>query len=327
MWRFKYLLIGMAFPALLGVAIYLTAPRIADAFRDAVRDSAQNAVQDTFRDQVPATVEPGQIVITERQLFAAMQDADDNENNFDASGYDIEIANGEVRITDDDRDRTSDNFVIASVVPQIEDGRLVLTDRGGFLSIFKSARDAIADEIEVQAEADLHEQWGAAGQRDGGERAPGDRHRAARQQRRNAGADRSGQRHGPNTNGDPRFLWRADQPNANPHAVNLSPWPEDDGRDLNSADACITVPTPVARGSRRRPDLLLARSPSVCSLQTIAGAPSSLSSASTKKYSPHITLSSTPRSSRSWYEPCLRMPSQPGVSSARNSGSSRLVMI
>jgi hypothetical protein len=152
-WRFKYLLIGMAFPALLGVAIYLTAPRIADAFRDAVRESAQDAVQDTFRDQVPATVEPGrQIVITERQLFAAMQDADDNENNFDASGYGIEITDGEVRITDDDRDRTSDNFVIASVVPQVVDGRLVLTDRGGFLSIFKSARDAIADEIEAQAE-------------------------------------------------------------------------------------------------------------------------------------------------------------------------------
>jgi hypothetical protein len=31
-----------------------------------------------------------------------------------------------------------------------------------------------------------------------------------------------------------------------------------------------------------------------------AGAPSNLSNASTKKYSPHITLSSTPRSSRSW---------------------------
>ena len=153
MWRFKYLLIGMAFPALLGVAIYLTAPRIADAFRDAVRDSAQDAVRNTFEDQVPAIVEPGQIVITERQLFAAMQDADDNENNFDASGYDIEIADGEVRITDDDRDRTSDNFVIASVVPQVVDGRLVLTDRGGFLSIFKSARDAIADEIENQAAA------------------------------------------------------------------------------------------------------------------------------------------------------------------------------
>ena len=35
-------------------------------------------------------------------------------------------------------------------------------------------------------------------------------------------------------------------------------------------------------------------------VQDTAGAPSSLSSASTKKYSPHITLSSTPRSSRSW---------------------------
>lgn len=153
MWRFKYLLIGMLFPALLGVAIYLTAPRIVDAFRDAVRESAQDAVRDTFADQAPATVEPGQVVITERQLLNALQDADANEDNFSASGYGVEIEEGEVRITDQDRPRTSDNFVIASVVPVIQGDQLVLTERGGFLTIFKSARDAIADEIEAQTNA------------------------------------------------------------------------------------------------------------------------------------------------------------------------------
>jgi hypothetical protein len=150
-WRFKYLLIGMIFPALLGVAIYLTAPRIVEAFRDAVRESAQDAVQETFADQVPSTVEPGQIVITELQLLDALRDADTNEDNFSASGYGVEIESGEIRITDEDRPRTSDNFVIASVVPEIREDQLVLTDRGGFLAIFKSARDAIADEIEAQA--------------------------------------------------------------------------------------------------------------------------------------------------------------------------------
>jgi hypothetical protein len=152
-WRFKYLLIGMIFPALLGVAIYLTAPRIVDAFRDAVRESAQDAVQETFADQVPSTVEPGQIVITELQLLDALRDADANEDNFSASGYGVEIEDGEIRITDEDRPRTSDNFVIASVVPEIREDQLVLTDRGGFLAIFKSARDAIAEEIEAQAAA------------------------------------------------------------------------------------------------------------------------------------------------------------------------------
>ncbi len=55
--------------------------------------------------------------------------------------------------------------------------------------------------------------------------------------------------------------------------------------------------------------------------------PSTLLTASRKKYSPHITLSSTPRPFRSWYMPCLRMPSQPGVSMARNSGSVSVSMI
>ncbi len=153
MWRVKYLLIGMIFPALLGVAIYLTAPRIADAFRDAVREAAQDAVRETYAEQVPATVEPGQVVITEQQLLAALRDADANEDSFSASGYGIEIDSGEIRITDQDRPRTSENFVIASAVPEIQGDQLVLTERGGFLTIFKSARDAIGDEIEAQANA------------------------------------------------------------------------------------------------------------------------------------------------------------------------------
>jgi hypothetical protein len=152
-WRFKYMLYGMAFPALLGVALYFAAPSIVDWVEDEVGRAAANEVEETFAREVPATVEPGQIVITEQQLLNALLRADAEEDSFDASGYAVEIRDGEVRIVNEDRDRTSENFVIASVVPEVVDGRLVLTNRGGFLTIFKTARDAIADEIEEEAAA------------------------------------------------------------------------------------------------------------------------------------------------------------------------------
>src|SRR5215203_6633907 len=50
------------------------------------------------------------------------------------------------------------------------------------------------------------------------------------------------------------------------------------------------------------------------------GACTTRASVSTKKYSPHMTLSSTPSCLASWYVPCLRTPSE-ASSWATNSGS------
>ena len=151
MWRLKYLIIGMIPSAVLGIALYLLAPEMADALRDKVRDSAADAVETAFQREAPEFVRPGQIVITEDQLLTAVEDADDRENTWNINGLGVVIADGRVSFTDDDRDRSSGDSVIASAVPEIHNGRLVLTDRSGVLSIFKTARDAIADEIEDQA--------------------------------------------------------------------------------------------------------------------------------------------------------------------------------
>jgi hypothetical protein len=150
-WRFKYLLIGMAFPALLGVAIYLTAPRIADWAEEEIQKAAAEEVEDAFQREVPDTVDPGQIVITEQQLLDALLRADANNDNFNADEYDVEIDNGQVRITNRDEDPASGQFSVATAVPVVENGRLLLTDRGGAVRIFRIARDAIGDAIEEEA--------------------------------------------------------------------------------------------------------------------------------------------------------------------------------
>lgn len=150
MWRLKYLIIGMIPSAVLGIALYLLAPDMADALRDKIRDSASDAVATTFAREVRGPVAPGQIVVTEQQLLEAVEDADDRERTWSIDGLGVVIADGRVSFTDDDRNRSTSDPTIASAVPKIEDGRLVLTDRRGVLSIFKPARDAIADEIEDQ---------------------------------------------------------------------------------------------------------------------------------------------------------------------------------
>jgi hypothetical protein len=150
-WRLKFLIIGMIPSAVLGVALYLLAPEMADALRDKIRDSAADAVETAFQREAPEFVQPGQIVITEDQLLTAVEDADDRERTWNIDGLGVVIADGRVSFTDDDRDSSSRDTAIASAVPEIQNGRLVLTDRRGVLSIFKPARDAIADEIEDQA--------------------------------------------------------------------------------------------------------------------------------------------------------------------------------
>lgn len=153
MWRFKYLLIGMIFPALLGIGVYIAAPRFVDWVQDQIGEAAADEVQQSFQREVPGTVEPGQIVITERQLLRALLRADENESSFNASDYEVDIDDGQIRITDSDRDPNASDFNIATVAPVVEGDRLILSDRGGAIGIFKTARDAIGDEIEAQAAA------------------------------------------------------------------------------------------------------------------------------------------------------------------------------
>ena len=150
MWRLKYLIYGMIPSVLLGIALYFVAPAITDAFRDAVRDSAVKTVQTTFEQEVPTKVAPGQLVITEDELLRAVEDADARERSWNISGMAVVIENGRVSFVEGNGSGSTDNATIASSVPKVVDGRIVLTDRSGVLSIFKPARDAIADEIENQ---------------------------------------------------------------------------------------------------------------------------------------------------------------------------------
>ena len=151
MWRFKYLLIGMILPALIGVGGYFAAPRAADALRDAVRDGASHAVAETFTDETPNRIQAGQVVITEADLATAIENTDRREDGWNVSGLDVIIEDGRVRIVGSDNDRNSrDDLTVASAVPQVVNDEFVLTDRSGAVSIFKTATDAIADEVEVQ---------------------------------------------------------------------------------------------------------------------------------------------------------------------------------
>lgn len=152
MWRLKYLIIGMLPAAIVGVALYFLAPAMADGLREAVRESAADAVQDVFEDSVPNTVSAGQIVVTESDIARAIAESDADADTWNVDGVDVEIENGRVTIVGEDDD-SSDTVDVASAVPAIEDGKFVLNDRSGFLSIFKTAQDAISDEIETQVNA------------------------------------------------------------------------------------------------------------------------------------------------------------------------------
>lgn len=152
MWRLKYLIIGMLPAAVVGVALYFLAPAMADSLRDAVRESAQDAVTEVFEDQVPTTVQAGQVIVTEVDLVGAIQDSDRRERTWNIDNVDVIIDGGKVRIVGEDQG-DSDTIDIAAAVPVVENGRFELTERSGVLTIFKSARDAIADQIEVEVEA------------------------------------------------------------------------------------------------------------------------------------------------------------------------------
>ena len=151
MWRLKYLVIGMIPSAVLGVGLYFLAPEMADALRDSVRKSASHAVEREFVRAVPATVKPGQIEITERQIEQAIENADATSGGWNIDGgVAVQIEDGRISILIDDSDRSADNATIASGEPVIEGGEFRLINRRGILSIFKPARDAIGDEIEKQ---------------------------------------------------------------------------------------------------------------------------------------------------------------------------------
>ena len=62
----------------------------------------------------------------------------------------VVIENGRVSFVEGNGSGSTDNAIIAWSVPKVMDGRIVLTKPDGVLSIFKPARDAIADEIENQ---------------------------------------------------------------------------------------------------------------------------------------------------------------------------------
>jgi hypothetical protein len=149
-WRFKYLLIGMIFPALLGVGGYLAAPRITDKVRDSVRDSAAESVQSVFDKQTPPKIKPGQIVIAQSRLAAAVNDSANQDESWHLSGMTVIIEDGQVKLVTQNRSSTNDEATIFSVVPAIQNGKFVLTQREGLLNIFKTAQDSIADEIELQ---------------------------------------------------------------------------------------------------------------------------------------------------------------------------------
>ncbi len=153
MWRLKYLIIGMLPAAVLGVVLYFLAPQMADALRDAVRESAQDAVTEVFEREAPERVEPGQIVITEVQLAQAIENADRRDETWQVDDLKVIIADGRVRIVGLDSDLENDQIDFASSAPQVVGGRLVMTDRSGVLAIFKSARDAIADQVEIEIAA------------------------------------------------------------------------------------------------------------------------------------------------------------------------------
>jgi anti-sigma regulatory factor (Ser/Thr protein kinase) len=146
-WRLKYLLIGMLFPALIGVGLYIAAPRVSDFFKDAVSDAAADDVQEIFDRETPAQVEAGQLVITEADLNAVISDPANEDNTWHQANMSVEIDDGKVRIVVGD---SGDQETLYSVVPVIEDGKLVLTERSGLLSIFKTAQEAISDELETQ---------------------------------------------------------------------------------------------------------------------------------------------------------------------------------
>jgi hypothetical protein len=152
-WRLKYLIYGMIPSAVIGVALYFLAPAMADTLRDSVRDSASHAVEREFLREVPDTVEPGQIVITERQIEDAIENADD-VSRWDIGGdVTVTIEDGRISILAEDRGRPEDTETIASGEPVIQDGEFRIINRKGILSIFKAARDAIGDEVERQMAA------------------------------------------------------------------------------------------------------------------------------------------------------------------------------
>jgi len=141
----------MILPALLGVGLFFAAPRITDAVKDNLRTEAKKDVAEVFQRETPSKITAGQIVITESQLSAIINDADNRDSSWHMSGMTVIIEDGTVRLvgrgTDDGVQK---EITIYGVTPAIVDGQFVLTDRSGALRIFKTAQDAISDELENQ---------------------------------------------------------------------------------------------------------------------------------------------------------------------------------
>jgi hypothetical protein len=148
-WRFKYLLIGMLFPALIGLGLFLLAPRVSDYLKDTVSDAAAQDVQEIFDRETPSEVQAGQLIITEADLNQIISNPANENDTWYQNNMSVQIDNGEVRIILEDDNGT--DKTLYSVVPAVEDGKFVLTQRSGLLSIFKTAQEAISDEIESQA--------------------------------------------------------------------------------------------------------------------------------------------------------------------------------
>lgn len=148
MWRFKYLLIGMLFPALIGLGLYLLAPRVSDFFKDSISNAASDDVAEIFQRETPNQVDAGQIVISENQLTAIITNPANDDDTWYQDNMRVQIQDGKVQLITSDNNRTT---IVYSVVPEVVNGRLVLTNRSGVLRVFKTAQNAISDEIENQA--------------------------------------------------------------------------------------------------------------------------------------------------------------------------------
>ena len=148
MWRFKYLLIGMAISGALGAALFFVGRYVFDEFKAELERDAIAAVDTYFVDNPLPPITEERVVIPESELTRALQQADAGSTAFDQEGLAVDLVPGEIRIVDaSPADGDSSN--LASVTPQIVDGRVELGDPDGVVAIFVPM-GTIADEIELK---------------------------------------------------------------------------------------------------------------------------------------------------------------------------------
>ena len=148
MWRFKYLLIGVAISGALGAVLFFVARYVYDEFKAELEQDAIAAVDDYFVDNPLPPVTDERIVLSERDLTAALRRADEGSSTFDQEGLAVDLVRGEIRIVDANP-ADGDSTNLASVTPQIVNGRIELGDPDGVVAIFVPM-GSIADEIELQ---------------------------------------------------------------------------------------------------------------------------------------------------------------------------------